>query len=370
MKKTFTLALCLLCATILLADEDVENRLRNMDCIVPIKTDASVINRIQSLLKSRKDTEKMIGRSAMYFPIFDKYIKEYELPADLKYITCLETELNNKVISTSGAKGVWQLMSDVQEEFGLQISSVLDERLDLCRGSEAALKDLKRMYKAYGDWELTLAGYNCGVGRLGAAMKKAKSKEWERVKPFLPQQTQEYIDKFIAFTYVMKNYRSHNLSPNLPSLDKQAIGSVKVFKFLSLSTVANVTGISYDLVKELNSQFGEEYVPDSEKGHNVIVPRRVMGALQDYISNTDVPNPQLLSFSPMVIDENLPKLEDEPNYFKTTYIVGQDETLESLADLFNVGVYNIMLWNHLESPYVGKDFELKLYLPRVVPKRV
>jgi membrane-bound lytic murein transglycosylase D len=370
MKKIFTLIVCLFSATIMLADEDLEERLRSMDCIVSVKTDASLVKRIQTLLKARKDTEKMIGRSAMYFPIFDKYIKEYELPADLKYITCLETELDNKVISSAGAKGVWQLMSDVQEEFGLQISSVLDERLDLCRGTEAALKDFKRMYKAYGDWQLTLAGYNCGVGRLGAAMKKAKSKEWERVKPFLPQQTQEYIDKFIAFTYVMKNYRSHNLSPILPHLDKQAIGAVKVFKFLSLSTVANVTGISYDLVKELNSQFGEEYVPDSEKGYNVIVPRRVMGALQDYISNTDVPNPQLINFSPMVVDENLPKLEDEPNYFKTTYMVGEGETLENLAELFNVGVYNIMLWNQLESPYVGKGVELKLFLPRVVPKRV
>ena len=370
MKKTFTLVLGLLFSTCLLADEEVEDRLRNMDCIVPVKTDASVVKRIQSLLKARKDTEKLIGRSAMYFPIFDQYLKEYDLPADLKYITCLETELNNKTVSTSGAKGVWQLMPDVKEEFGLQITSILDERLDLYRGTEAALKDLKRMYKAYGDWELTLAGYNCGVGRLGAAMKKAKSKEWERVKPFLPQQTQDYIDKYIAFTYVMKNYRSHNLHPNLPTLDRQAIGAVKAFKFLSLSTVSNVTGISYELVKELNSQYGEEYVPDSEKGYNVIVPRRVMGALQDYISNTDAPNQQLLSFSPMVVDENLPKLDDEPNYFKTTYTVGEGETLESLADLFNVGVYNIMLWNHLESPYVGKDFELKLYLPRVVPKRV
>ena len=370
MKKIFTLVLSLFCATFLLADEEMEDRLRTMDCIVPVKSDALILKRIQSFLNGRKDTEKLIGRSATYFPIFDQYLKEYELPADLKYITCLETELDNKTVSSSGAMGIWQLMPDVKEEFGLSINGTFNERLDLYRATEAALKDMKRMFKAYGDWELVLAGYNCGVGRLGTAMKRAKSKEWERVKPFLPQQTQEYISKFIAFTYIMKNYRHHNLKPNLPALDKQAIGSVKVFNYLSLSTVANVTGVPYEIIKELNTQFGEGYAPENPKGSNIIVPRRVMGALQDYISNTENQQSLTLNFTPMVVDENLPKLDGEPNYFSTSYIVGEGETLESIADLFNVGVYNIMLWNHLEYPNVAKDLELKLYLPRVVPKRV
>lgn len=370
MKKNFTLVVCLFVAHILFATEEMEVRLRSMECIVPVKTDASVTKRIRNFFNDRKDTERLIGRSATFFPIFDQYLKEYDLPADLKYITCLETELNNRTVSSSGATGIWQLMPDVKEEFGLRIDGTLDERLDLGRATEAALKDLKRMYKAYGDWELVLAGYNCGAGRLGTAMKRAKSKEWERVKPFLPQQTQEYISKFIAFTYLMKNYQYHNLKPSLPSLDKQAISAVKVYKYLSLNTVANVTGISYDLIKELNMQFGEDYVPENQAGSHVVVPRRVVGALQDYISNSENTQQPLLSFTPMVVDENLPQLDDEPNYFKTSYTVGESETLESLAELFNIGVYNIMLWNHLETPFVAKGVELKLYLPRVVPKRV
>jgi membrane-bound lytic murein transglycosylase D len=254
MKKTILLVTCCLIAatTILASDDEVEARLRHMDCIVSIKSDASVISRIQSLLHGRKETEKMIGRSSTYFPIFDQYLKEYNLPSDLKYITCLETELDNKTISSSGAKGIWQLMPDVREEFGLRIDGALDERLDIYRGTEAALKDLKRMFKAYSNWELALAGYNCGVGRLADAMKKAKSKDFDRVKAFLPKQTQEYIAKFIAFTYLMKNYRFHGLKVNLPLLDAQMVGSVKVFNYLSLSTVASITGVSYEMIKELN----------------------------------------------------------------------------------------------------------------------
>ena len=372
MKKVFLLILAfraVLC-TVAAKDVEVAPRLRNMDCIVPVSTDEAVTKRIQSLLRARKDTEKMIGRSATYFPIFDKYLKEYNLPTDLKYITCLETELNNKTISSAGATGIWQLMMDVKEEFQLHINGQVDERYDINRASEAALKDLKRMFKAYNNWEMTLAGYNCGASRLGDAIKRAKSNDFEKVKKFLPQQTQDYIPKFIAFTYVMKNYREHGLKPQLPSHDLQCIESTKVYHYLSLQTVANITGVSYDMIQELNKQFGEGFVPDNPQGYNVFVPRRVMGALNDYVSNPDMQRETNLNFQPIAIDENLPKLENDPNYFKTTYVVGDAETLESLGELFNVGAYNVMLWNALSDSQVAKGTELTLFLPRVVPKKV
>jgi membrane-bound lytic murein transglycosylase D len=372
MKKILLSALTLvLCSSLFATSEtEVEARLQAMSCIVPVKIEERVTKRIKSLLHDRKDTEKLIGRTASFFPIFDQQLKELGLPSDLKYITCLETELNNKCVSTANARGIWQLMSDVQEEFGLRVDATVDERLDLVRGTEAALKDLKRMFNTYDNWEMALAGYNCGVGRLGQAMKRAKSKDFDRVKKFLPEETQNYIPKFIAFTYVMKNYRAHDLKPNLPSLDLQCLGAVKTYNFVSLSTVANITDLPYEFIMELNPQYAEGYVPDNPKGHNIIVPRRVMGALNDYVSNPDAQQQGSLVFAAMVVDANLPQMENDPSYFPTTYTIGEGETLESIADIFNVNAYNIMLWNHLDYPTVSKGKELTLYLPRVVPKRV
>lgn len=372
MKKIILTALALAFGSSVFAaaETEVEARLQAMSCIVPVKIEESVTKRIKSLLRAKKDTEKLIGRSASFFPIFDQRLKELGLPADLKYITCLETELNNKTVSTANARGIWQLMNDVTEEFGLRIDATIDERLDLVRGTEAALKDLKRMFKAYENWELALAGYNCGVGRLGQAMKRAKSKDFDRVKKFLPQQTQDYIPKFIAYSYVMKNYRAHDMKASLPSLDLQCIGAVKTYSYVSLTTVANITGLPYEFIRELNAQYAEGYVPENPAGHNIIVPRRVMGALQDYVSNPDAQQQANLSFAPMVIDVNLPEMDGEPSYFTTTYTVGEGETLESLADVFNINAYNIMLWNNMTTADVAKGKELTLYLPRVVPKRV
>ena len=372
MKKILLTALSLAIGSSLFAtaETEVEARLQAMSCIVPVKIQESVTKRIKMMLHAKKDTEKLIGRSASFFPIFDQYLKELGLPTDLKYITCLETELNNKTVSTAKARGIWQLMGDVHEEFGLRVDATVDERLDLYRGTEAALKDLKRMYKAYENWELTLAGYNCGVGRLGQAIKRAKSKDFDRVKKFLPQETQDYIPKFIAFTYVMKNYRAHDLKASLPALDLQCIGAVKTYNYISLTTVANITGLPYEFIQELNAQYSEGYVPENPNGHNIIVPRRVKGALQEYVSNPDAQQQANLRFAAMVVDANLPEMESEPSYFTTSYTVGEGETLESMAETFNVSAYNIMLWNNLDTPTVAKGKELTLYLPRVVPKRV
>ncbi len=372
MKKTVLLFLSFFAVTNLLSADaiEVEPRLRKMDCIVPVSTDAYVTKRIHQLLRGRNDTEKMIGRSATYFPIFDKYLKEYNLPGDLKYITCLETELNNKTVSSAGATGIWQLMNDVRQEFGLRIDGQVDERLDIGRATEAALKDLKRLFKANNSWEMALAGYNCGAGRLGQAIKRAKSNDFEKVKKFLPVQTQNYIPKFIAFTYIMKNYGEHGLHPQLPSLDVQCINSQKVYQYLSLQTVAKITGVTYELIKELNKQFGDGFVPENTAGYNVFVPQRVMGALQDYISNPDMQRESNLNFQPIAVDETLPHLESDPNYFKTSYFLDDGETLDSAAELFNVGTYNIMMWNALSTPKVSKGTEVMLYLPRVIPKKV
>jgi membrane-bound lytic murein transglycosylase D len=350
---------------------DIETKLKQMPCLVPIKKDEAVLSRIRTMLKGKRDTEKMIGRSASFFPIFDQYLKEYDLPADLKYVACLETELRNSVISTSGATGIWQLMPDVKEEFNLRLDGTVDERLEIGRATEAALKDMKRLYKAYKDWELVLAAYNCGAGRLAVAMKHAKSKDFARVKAFLPQQTQDYIGKFVAFTYIMKHYRAHGLNAALPSLDAQCLSSIKVFNYTSLSTVAQITGLTTETVRELNKQFGESYVPETTQGLSVILPTRVANALRDYIASPDVAQSMNLNFSPIVVDENLPKLDQDPDYFKTTYTVCEGETLEILAELFNVGAYNIALWNQIsEGEALKKGQELTLYLPRIVPKRV
>jgi membrane-bound lytic murein transglycosylase D len=374
MKKVFTLlSIIMLMSGAASAGEnenEIESRLSSMSCLVPNKTDAAIISRINSFFRAKSETEQLIGRSSTYFPIYDKLLHDYKLPEDLKYVTVLETELKNNDLSHSGAAGLWQLMPDVREEFGLRISSSLDERYDFIRSTEAALKDFKRMHNAYGDWELVLAGYNCGPGRLAAAIKKGRTKDFSKLKKFLPEETQKYVPKFVAFTYLMKHYKDHGLKAKLPELDLQVIGSVKLHHYITLQQIAEITGCPTETIKHLNMQFGEGFVPDDEKGNSVYVPLRVLGVLEEFLTNPDNQPHTNFNFAPMVLNDDIPALKDDPNYFKTSYTVGEGETLEQLSEIFNCHPYNIQLWNSLGSDLIYIGQELTIYMPRVVPKRV
>ncbi|MFM2269625.1 MAG: hypothetical protein RL757_3066 [Bacteroidota bacterium] len=350
--------------------EGVIERLGGLECLVRVRTDDYVVKKINSFIRSKRETERMIGRTATYFPLFDEKIKELGLPADIKYITVLETELTPSTVSHAGATGIWQLMTDVREEFGLHINENVDERLDLVRATEAALKDFKRMFNAYDDWELALAGYNCGPGRLGGAMKKARSRDFNVVKKFLPTETQNYIPKFVAFTYLMKMYEHHGLKPILPKLDQQTLTSLRVKQSISLNSLAQITGLPQSTIENLNPQFKQGYIPASENGYNLNLPRRVMGAVVEALSSVENGQNTNFNFAPVVIDDNLPKVEDDADYFKTTYTVGDNENIEGLAEVFNCSVYNIMLWNGLQYPYIGKGHEITLFMPRTLMKRV
>jgi membrane-bound lytic murein transglycosylase D len=351
--------------------QSIEDGIKNLPCIARTSNvdHSSIAKRVSVYLKGKKETERIIGRSAIFFPVIEQYLKEYKLPDDLKYVTVLETELNNADVSHSGASGVWQLMPDVKEEFGLRVDGVVDERYDVYKATEAALKDLKRLYNAFNEWEMALAGYNCGVGKLRGAIQKARSREFDKVKAFLPEEAQNYIPKFIAFTYLMKNYKNHGLKPSLPELDLQLLTRTKVTNYISLQTIADVTGMPLEAVKQLNPHFGNGYIPDDPKGNNVVLPRRVLNAFNDYIAHPDGSKSTCLNFSPIVMND-MPGLHDDPNYIKTSYTVADGEHIEMLAEIFNCTPYNIRMWNGIEEDYVYIGQELTMYLPKVIPKRV
>ena len=73
---------------------------------------------------------KMIGLSEHYFPLFEKALKSFNLPAELKYLPVVESSLNPLAISVSGAAGLWQFMPATGKGYGLHITNFEDQRHD------------------------------------------------------------------------------------------------------------------------------------------------------------------------------------------------------------------------------------------------
>lgn len=104
----------------------------------------------------------LLKRANKYFPTIEKILKEEGVPTDLKYLSVIESGLEN-VISPAGAKGFWQIMRTTGREYGLEVNSNVDERYHLAFSTRMAAKYLKKAKDKFGSWALAAASYNRGM---------------------------------------------------------------------------------------------------------------------------------------------------------------------------------------------------------------
>lgn len=157
---------------------------------------------------------KIIGLSAYYFPLFEAKLKQYGLPKELKYLAVVESNLNPRAVSNAGAKGLWQFMPATGKEYGLYSDSNIDLFYDPVASSDAAARYLKELYDEFEDWNLAISAYNCGQGKIRSLIQKHKTKNYWKLRPYMPKETQAYIPTFIAINYIFNFYKEHQMNPS------------------------------------------------------------------------------------------------------------------------------------------------------------
>lgn len=339
----------------LYTDEDIRLRLRNMaSCIVPRYTDVVKSYVRTYTIRHRDRTENMLGKTVMYFPIFHKYAKEYGLPDALKYLSVTESALNPIAVSSAEAVGLWQFMRVTGREYGLRIDNTIDERRDPHLSTDAAMRYLQRQYKRFGSWTLAIAAYNSGGGNVSRAIRRGRSKNFWKIRKYLPKETRNYVPAYLGAAYVLQHYEEHNLKPNYPEMDLQLTDAVKVYEEVTFNEIAAVTGLSLTTLKALNPSYKQEYIPSSTKGRFLILPKRVLNDYNIHFSRPD----SRINRSP-----SSPKTPGRAVYAKSYYTVQQGDNLPFLAKLFNCDPFHLKVWNNLQSDYVKPGQELLLFTP-------
>lgn len=224
------------------------------------------------LVRGKSSTQRIIGNSTIYFPIFEEYLEAHNLPNELKYLSVIESHLNPNAISPTGAVGLWQFMAPTARQMGLIIDDYVDERKDIYRSTDAALKYLQELHTRYQDWGLAIAAYNCGPGRVDKELRKTNGSSFWDIRSSLPKETQHYLDRFIAINYAMKNYQFYNLRPRYPDYTLQMTQVTKIHTRFSFAKIAKLTGLDKSTIIKLNPSYRKEIIPPNHSGYYLVLP--------------------------------------------------------------------------------------------------
>ena len=344
----------------------VKSRLNAMSCLVQPKYTSVVKGYLTGyLVRDRAKAERIMGRAVLYFPLFEKMLKENNMPDDIKYLSVVESALRPNAVSRVGAGGLWQFMPATAAEYNLNIDRYCDDRCDPEASTQAAIEYLQRSYARYNSWELALAAYNSGGGRVNRAVRRARSKNFWKVMRYLPRETRNYVPAFIAATYLGKHYQDHEIQPLYPSLDMQMTQSIEVYEYLSFIKIQEVTSLPRWVIEDLNPRFRKGFIPSNNKGYKLTLPRRVMPSMNDYFKlNQPDTNPIDIEQSATSLYVNTPQKAPIEYYYETSYYVNEGDTLEKLAEIFGCTTRSIMAWNRMSWTALLPGEELKIYQPR------
>lgn len=317
-------------------------------------------------LRRRKQMEYMLGVGNYYFPIFEQALDAAELPIELKYLPVIESALNPRAFSVAGASGLWQFMYGTGKLYGLQGNSLIDERRDPIKATNAAVRFLKDLYRIYNDWSLVIAAYNCGPGNVNKAIKRANGKkDYWAIYPYLPMETRGYVPAFIAATYAMTYYKEHKICPahvDLPFI----CDTIRLNDRLHLAQISEVLGVDLEVLRNLNPQYRKDIIPGNGETYTLCLPQM---QVDKFIGMKDsILAYKADSFNVLTRVQVLPASADP--YFKGVrsgaigkgvYVVRKGDTLSSIARRRKVPVAKIKKWNNLRSDNIYIGQKLRMY---------
>ncbi len=348
-----------------LDEELVKARLDSISSEVSgLKYDKIVASYLRTYTKySRDKSERILGKSLIYFPIFEKHLKAQGLPEDLKYLPVVESALEPRAVSSAGAVGLWQFMAETGRYYGLEVNPQVDERCDPEKATKAAVAYLQNLHQRFGNWELAIAAYNSGGGRVSRAIKRARSKDYYRIKRYLPRETANYVPAFIAATYLMKYYEEHHLVPNMPSLDAQITETVSINQPLSFYQVAQISGATIDIIEQLNPAYPRSHIPArGMKMRSLTLPKRHMVVFKAYLEAEHSLNEkkEAIAMSPVLISQPVEQINKA--YEQQIFTLKAGETINQLAESINIPSYQLQFWNNLKQKQYPQDEYLTAFV--------
>ncbi len=249
-------------------------------------------DRVQSFVELfqgnlRDFMQESLERSSKYLPMVQEIFRSEGIPLDLAYLAIVESGYKTNALSRASARGVWQFMPATGTEYGLDQTWFLDERSDPEKATRAAAQYLKALNRMFdGDWNLAMASYNAGPGRLQRAVNKSKINDYWRLtetSKFLPKETRNYVPMIMAAVLIAKNPQAYGFEA-VP-VSPLVFDRVTVPDALDLRTVAEWTGSTIEDIRALNPELRRTTTPIGS--HDLKVPLGMAPVVEAKLATAD-----------------------------------------------------------------------------------
>ena len=291
-----------------------------------------------------------LKRMGRFMPLIEQRLKEYGLPDDLKYLAVVESSLRPTAVSSAGAGGLWQFIESTGRRFDMDSNAVVDERMDAIKATDGAMQYLRRLYDLFGDWPLALAAYNAGEQRVLDELQEQRVSSYFDLA--LPAETERFVYKIVAVKIILTNPARYGIyiDPQeyyqAPAVDNVTVRVTA--SRLHLRSVAEAAGTHFAMMKQLNPQLRQRYLPRGI--HQVFIPKGTGASFAKNFQEPYDPEPLVMSASSQPFSyKALPSSRQEVADVRKSirYEVKRGDTLAKIAAKYDASVGELMKWNKL-----------------------
>jgi membrane-bound lytic murein transglycosylase D len=226
-------------------------------------------------------------RGHRYLPMVRRVFAEEGVPGELVYVPLVESAFKSNALSRASARGLWQFMPATGVEYGLKQNWFIDERSDPEKATRAAAKYLKALGRMFdGDWNLALASYNAGPGRVQRAIRQSGQRDFWRLTSstrYLPRETRDYVPMIMAAILIARNPQLYGLEVGIVA--PFAYERVSVPNALDLKILAEWSGVTVEELRALNPELRRTTTPLG--AHALKVPVGTAATIERQLASAD-----------------------------------------------------------------------------------
>lgn len=294
------------------------------------QTASRAVDRNISLFANRiKDRFALyLSRSGKYIDIMQNILRKKDIPEDIVFLSLIESGFSTNAYSIAHAAGPWQFIASTAKRYGLEINWWKDERRDPVKSTEAAADYLKDLHGMFGSWNLAMAAYNAGEGKIMRAMKKSNADDyWDLLgTKHIRAETKEYVPRFIAASMIASNPKEFGFEA-IEYQTPLSYDEVEIEYPIDLAVAAECAGTTVEEIKKLNPELRRWCTPPDADTYVIKVPE---GTGYAFV-------------------EKLSAMSEEERFTIDRYAVKKGDTFKSISGKTGIPVPVILSLNSMEK---------------------